>query len=288
MPSRSDRQPDEGHLGPTPSRTASSWSASSVGTSSRGTSGNRSRQVRAHFFVGGCHPRDERDPQRLHRGDDRRWDPRAGRRRLRFGATDHGYGMKQSPPPPRTGACFRMTSLWLTVRSNRSATRSPRTAASTSSSSVQGSPASRARSSLPSRPPRRRRRSEARRRGGDRPHDGEVSLLQGTKFSRLLRSRSQSSVAGPYLEANREGKEWLRRFCEDHGVGLAATRRLHPTPPRPRERARRAQRARRCRGSLGLDGGVARPPSTYPSRTTARRCSRTRPQFDPMAVLAPS
>ncbi len=46
----------------------------------------------------------------------------------------------------------------------------------------------------------------------------KVSLLQGTKLSRLL-SRRGTSVARDYVEANREGQQWLLRFCEDHGVG---------------------------------------------------------------------
>ena len=47
----------------------------------------------------------------------------------------------------------------------------------------------------------------------------KISLLQGTKYSRLLRYQSQK-VAGAYVDANREGMEWLLRFCEDHGVAV--------------------------------------------------------------------
>ena len=45
----------------------------------------------------------------------------------------------------------------------------------------------------------------------------KVSLLQGTKYSQLLRYQSKD-VAGAYVDANREGQGWLLRFCEDHGV----------------------------------------------------------------------
>ncbi len=45
----------------------------------------------------------------------------------------------------------------------------------------------------------------------------KISLLQGTKYSRLLSHQSRR-VAGSYVEANREGLEWLVRFCEDHQV----------------------------------------------------------------------
>ena len=46
---------------------------------------------------------------------------------------------------------------------------------------------------------------------------GKVSLLQGTRLSRILERQSEK-VARAYVEANREGQAWLLRFCEDHGV----------------------------------------------------------------------
>lgn len=46
---------------------------------------------------------------------------------------------------------------------------------------------------------------------------GKVSLLQGTRLSHLLDHHS-TAVASAYVEANREGVGWLRRFCEDHDV----------------------------------------------------------------------
>lgn len=48
---------------------------------------------------------------------------------------------------------------------------------------------------------------------------GKVSLLQGTKLSRMLSTTSER-VAAAYLEQNREGAAWLRRFCEDADVPL--------------------------------------------------------------------
>jgi glycine/D-amino acid oxidase-like deaminating enzyme/nitrite reductase/ring-hydroxylating ferredoxin subunit len=70
---------------------------------------------------------------------------------------------------------------------------------------------------------------------------GKVSLLQGTRLSRIL-ERQSDRVARAYVEANREGQAWLIRFCDDHGVpyqrrtaatyaqndqGLEATRQEH-------------------------------------------------------------
>jgi glycine/D-amino acid oxidase-like deaminating enzyme/nitrite reductase/ring-hydroxylating ferredoxin subunit len=46
---------------------------------------------------------------------------------------------------------------------------------------------------------------------------GKVSLLQGTRLSRIL-DRQSEEVARAYLEANREGQAWLLRFCEEHDV----------------------------------------------------------------------
>lgn len=45
----------------------------------------------------------------------------------------------------------------------------------------------------------------------------KLSLLQGTKLSGILRSRS-NKVAAAYLEGNREGMAWLLRFCAEHRV----------------------------------------------------------------------
>ncbi|MCF6377885.1 FAD-dependent oxidoreductase [Nocardioides KLBMP 9356] len=46
---------------------------------------------------------------------------------------------------------------------------------------------------------------------------GKVSLLQGTHLSRIRRHRGDE-IAAAYVDSNREGMEWLLRFCDDHGV----------------------------------------------------------------------
>lgn len=60
---------------------------------------------------------------------------------------------------------------------------------------------------------------EARRIGdGTSGHTtGKVSLLQGTKLSRVLRS-NPPSAARRYVEAGREGQAWLRRYCDERGL----------------------------------------------------------------------
>lgn len=45
----------------------------------------------------------------------------------------------------------------------------------------------------------------------------KVTLLQGTKLSRMWH-RHDRSVVEAYVEANLEGQQWLRLFCEQHGV----------------------------------------------------------------------
>src|SRR5690606_23523263 len=46
---------------------------------------------------------------------------------------------------------------------------------------------------------------------------GKVSLLQGTRYSRLLRHQPEE-VARSYVEANREGQAWLLRLCDSAGI----------------------------------------------------------------------
>ncbi len=46
---------------------------------------------------------------------------------------------------------------------------------------------------------------------------GKVSLLQGTKLSRMLGLQSKAVVEA-YVEANLESQQWLLEFCSDHGV----------------------------------------------------------------------
>jgi glycine/D-amino acid oxidase-like deaminating enzyme len=47
----------------------------------------------------------------------------------------------------------------------------------------------------------------------------KLSLLQGTQLS-TIRSRHPQSVVGAYVEAQREGAAWVRRFCQEHGVDV--------------------------------------------------------------------
>lgn len=46
----------------------------------------------------------------------------------------------------------------------------------------------------------------------------KASVLQGTKLSSMLRTQPEHR-ARAYVDANQEGLAWLRRYCDDHGVG---------------------------------------------------------------------
>lgn len=46
---------------------------------------------------------------------------------------------------------------------------------------------------------------------------GKVTLLQGTKLSRLARRHSTATIQA-YVDANTEGQQWLLRYCADHDV----------------------------------------------------------------------
>ena len=47
----------------------------------------------------------------------------------------------------------------------------------------------------------------------------KVSLLQGTKMSKILRKHG-AKVAGQYVQGNLEGQEWLAGYCDANGLSL--------------------------------------------------------------------
>ncbi|KWX66084.1 FAD-dependent oxidoreductase [Mycobacterium sp. NAZ190054] len=60
---------------------------------------------------------------------------------------------------------------------------------------------------------------EARRIGAGTTGNttGKVSVLQGTKLARV-RSKHGRDVLGAYVTGNAEGRDWLIRYCDDHGL----------------------------------------------------------------------
>ena len=78
---------------------------------------------------------------------------------------------------------------------------------------------------------------------------GKVTLLQGTHLSRIRRHQSES-VARAFVDASREGMEWLLRFCDDHGVPVQ--RRAAVTYAATTSELATVEREHRVAGSLGL------------------------------------
>jgi glycine/D-amino acid oxidase-like deaminating enzyme len=48
---------------------------------------------------------------------------------------------------------------------------------------------------------------------------GKVSLLQGTKLSRIAKKHGQELLRD-YVTGNTEGRDWLLRYCEEHGLDV--------------------------------------------------------------------
>lgn len=48
---------------------------------------------------------------------------------------------------------------------------------------------------------------------------GKVSLLQGTKLSRIAKKHGREALRD-YVTGNTEGRDWLLRYCEEHGVDV--------------------------------------------------------------------
>jgi glycine/D-amino acid oxidase-like deaminating enzyme len=79
---------------------------------------------------------------------------------------------------------------------------------------------------------------------------GKVSLLQGTHLSRILRHQS-AEVGAAYVEANREGMEWLLGFCDEHEV--AYQRRRAVTYAAQDSERSKVKQEHRAAASLGLE-----------------------------------
>jgi glycine/D-amino acid oxidase-like deaminating enzyme/nitrite reductase/ring-hydroxylating ferredoxin subunit len=110
----------------------------------------------------------------------------------------------------------------------------------------------------------------------------KISLLQGTKYSRMLRYQS-SSVAAAYVDANREGMEWLLRFCEEHGV--AVQRRAAFSYAAGQDEVATARQEYDAARSLGLDV-TWRDSLEVPFPHHGAAVLEDQAQFDPMDALA--
>ncbi|MEX1079418.1 MAG: FAD-dependent oxidoreductase [Homoserinimonas sp.] len=110
----------------------------------------------------------------------------------------------------------------------------------------------------------------------------KVSLLQGTQASGILRHQSLR-VGRAYLESNREGMEWLLRYCRDNGIPVQRRDAYSyaGTPGGTKLVEREARAARR----LGLDAIMTTADELpYPSYGAVRLADQA--QINPMDVLA--
>ncbi|MBA3780922.1 MAG: FAD-dependent oxidoreductase [Nocardioides sp.] len=110
----------------------------------------------------------------------------------------------------------------------------------------------------------------------------KLSLLQGTHLSRIRDHQSQK-VASAYLDANREGMEWLLRFCDDHGVEVQ--RRPAATYAATKDEQADVETEHRVASDLGLSvrwqDELEVPFPNFGATVLADQA-----QFDPMDVLA--
>lgn len=109
----------------------------------------------------------------------------------------------------------------------------------------------------------------------------KVSLLQGTKLSRMLDHQSLKVVRA-YVDGNLEGQAWLLRFCDDHGVDYQV-RDAVTYASAPQQRAALV-RELRATHELGLSTRVAKD-LDVPFPQFGGVVLRDQAQLDPMDLL---
>ncbi len=109
----------------------------------------------------------------------------------------------------------------------------------------------------------------------------KVSVLQGTQLGRIAR-RHPDPVVGQYVEANRAGATWLRRFCDEQGV--AAQSRTACTYATSSHGARLVEREHALARAAGLDA-VLVDATPLPLRATAAVELPDQFQLDPVELL---
>jgi glycine/D-amino acid oxidase-like deaminating enzyme/nitrite reductase/ring-hydroxylating ferredoxin subunit len=110
----------------------------------------------------------------------------------------------------------------------------------------------------------------------------KLTLLQGTRLSRILATASHAT-AQAYVDGNREGRDWLLRYCVDHDVPVQRRDAYtYAGTPDGREAVRREYEAGLSLGlevTLESDAGL-------PFESYAAVRLPDQGQFDPMDVLA--
>ncbi|WP_299568939.1 FAD-dependent oxidoreductase [uncultured Williamsia sp.] len=110
---------------------------------------------------------------------------------------------------------------------------------------------------------------------------GKVSLLQGTRLSTIAR-RHDDAVVAAYVDANREGMQWLLRFCADHDIPVDRETAL--TYATGEDDADTVVAEHRAARAAGLDVEIVGD-TDLPFDVAAAVSLPDQAQFDPMPVL---
>ena len=110
----------------------------------------------------------------------------------------------------------------------------------------------------------------------------KVTLLQGTRLSTILANHTEH-VAGAYLDANRHAQQWLRTYCEQHGIETQRRDAYTYAGTQSGASAVRAEFDIGRRLDLPVDMTDA---TELPYPTYAAVCLRDQLQFNPVDVLA--
>jgi glycine/D-amino acid oxidase-like deaminating enzyme/nitrite reductase/ring-hydroxylating ferredoxin subunit len=110
----------------------------------------------------------------------------------------------------------------------------------------------------------------------------KISLLQGTRLSTLATKNPLKTVRA-YVDANREGKEWLLRYCDDHGIDVQKRPAFTYATTAQGEKQARAELATAEAAGLDVrwDSHLELP---YATRGAVRLDDQA--QFDPVAALS--
>ncbi|MGK8512917.1 FAD-dependent oxidoreductase [Nocardia asiatica] len=111
---------------------------------------------------------------------------------------------------------------------------------------------------------------------------GKISLLQGTRAQQIARHHSDD-VLRDYVAANREGQEWLLRFCAAHGVAVDRVAALTYAQSEDEMSAVRAEYAATQKAGLPTEL-LGDPDVPFPAHGAVRLADQA--QLDPMALLA--
>ncbi|HEY7044148.1 MAG TPA: FAD-dependent oxidoreductase [Nocardioidaceae bacterium] len=111
---------------------------------------------------------------------------------------------------------------------------------------------------------------------------GKISLLQGTKLSRLAK-RHPADVVRAYVDAGREGQQWLLRYCDEHGVAVQTRPAYTYATTAEGEQAAREELETARRAGLDAEW-VETTALPFDVRGAVRLADQA--QFDPMDVVA--